>query len=171
MLDVPSITFLSNYLQGYPSTVLVVSHDRAFLNEVATDIVHQHSERLDYYRGANFGVLPVILFYLKVTKYCDRFLLRDKRRAKEGCEAGVREPNGTESASTRSVDHEGWEGLQLKYMQRSLTNSVIMRPSRPRRNRESKNFRKCLYSKPLRASTLSISDFPTWKSSLRLSFK
>ncbi|KAF7522568.1 hypothetical protein G7054_g12084 [Neopestalotiopsis clavispora] len=54
MLDVPSITFLSNYLQGYPSTVLVVSHDRAFLNEVATDIIHQHSERLDYYRGANF---------------------------------------------------------------------------------------------------------------------
>lgn len=54
MLDVPSITFLSDYLQGYPSTVLVVSHDRAFLNEVATDIIHQHSQRLDYYRGANF---------------------------------------------------------------------------------------------------------------------
>lgn len=54
MLDVPSITFLANYLQGYPSTVLVVSHDRAFLNEVATDIIHQHSERLDYYKGANF---------------------------------------------------------------------------------------------------------------------
>src|SRR6186713_2346280 len=54
MLDVPSITFLSNYLQGYPSTILVVSHDRAFLNEVATDIIHQHSQRLDYYRGANF---------------------------------------------------------------------------------------------------------------------
>ncbi|KAF1356732.1 ABC transporter domain-containing protein [Delphinella strobiligena] len=54
MLDVPSITFLSNYLQTYPSTVLVVSHDRAFLNEVATDIIHQHSERLDYYKGANF---------------------------------------------------------------------------------------------------------------------
>ncbi|RAH41491.1 putative AAA family ATPase GCN20 [Aspergillus brunneoviolaceus CBS 621.78] len=54
MLDVPSITFLSNYLQTYPSTILVVSHDRAFLNEVATDIMHQHSERLDYYKGANF---------------------------------------------------------------------------------------------------------------------
>lgn len=54
MLDVPSITFLANYLQGYPSTVLVVSHDRAFLNEIATDIIHQHSCRLDYYRGANF---------------------------------------------------------------------------------------------------------------------
>lgn len=31
-----------------------MSHDRSFLNEVATDIIHQHSERLDYYRGANF---------------------------------------------------------------------------------------------------------------------
>jgi ATP-binding cassette, subfamily F, member 3 len=54
MLDVPSITFLSNYLQTYPNTLLVVSHDRAFLNEVATDIIHQHSQRLDYYRSANF---------------------------------------------------------------------------------------------------------------------
>ncbi|CAK3986855.1 ABC transporter ATP-binding [Lecanosticta acicola] len=54
MLDVPSVTFLSQYLQNYQSTVLVVSHDRAFLNEVATDIIHQHSERLDYYKSANF---------------------------------------------------------------------------------------------------------------------
>ncbi|KAK9457249.1 P-loop containing nucleoside triphosphate hydrolase protein [Dipodascopsis uninucleata] len=54
MLDVPSITFLSHYLQSYPNTVLVVSHDRAFLNEIATDIIHQHSERLDYYKGSNF---------------------------------------------------------------------------------------------------------------------
>lgn len=54
MLDVPSSTYLADYLQTYPATVLVVSHDRAFLNEVATDIIHQHSERLDYYRGANF---------------------------------------------------------------------------------------------------------------------
>lgn len=61
MLDVPSITFLSTYLQSYPSTVLVVSHDRAFLNEVATDIIHQHSERLDYYKGADFG-MPFTLF-------------------------------------------------------------------------------------------------------------
>ena len=54
MLDVPSITFLADYLQTYEGTVFVVSHDRAFLNEVATDIIHQHSERLDYYRGADF---------------------------------------------------------------------------------------------------------------------
>lgn len=54
MLDVPSIAYLSEYLKSYPSTLLVVSHDRAFLNEVATDIIHQHNERLDYYRGQDF---------------------------------------------------------------------------------------------------------------------
>jgi hypothetical protein len=27
------------------------SHDRAFLDAVATDIIHQHSGRLDYYKG------------------------------------------------------------------------------------------------------------------------
>lgn len=54
MLDVPSIAYLSEYLKTYPSTVVVVSHDRAFLNEVATDIIYQHNERLDYYRGQDF---------------------------------------------------------------------------------------------------------------------
>ena len=54
MLDVPSIAYLSEYLKTYPSTVLTVSHDRAFLNEVATDIIYQHNERLDYYRGQDF---------------------------------------------------------------------------------------------------------------------
>jgi len=31
--------------------LVVVSHDRAFLNKTATDIIHFHSERLDYYKG------------------------------------------------------------------------------------------------------------------------
>ena len=54
MLDVPSIAYLAEYLKTYPNTVLTVSHDRAFLNEVATDIIYQHNERLDYYRGQDF---------------------------------------------------------------------------------------------------------------------
>uniref|UniRef100_UPI00358FC8F0 ATP-binding cassette sub-family F member 3 isoform X2 n=1 Tax=Myxine glutinosa TaxID=7769 RepID=UPI00358FC8F0 len=51
MLDVRAILWLENYLQTWPSTLLVVSHDRNFLNSVATDIVHLHSRRLDMYRG------------------------------------------------------------------------------------------------------------------------
>ncbi|KAI8051101.1 P-loop containing nucleoside triphosphate hydrolase protein [Syncephalis plumigaleata] len=51
MLDIPAVAWLEHYLQNWPNTLLVVSHDREFLDEVATDIMHQHSERLDYYKG------------------------------------------------------------------------------------------------------------------------
>ncbi|WFD30566.1 hypothetical protein MSPP1_001587 [Malassezia sp. CBS 17886] len=52
MLDLNAIAWLEDYLVNeWTGTLLVVSHDRAFLNQVATDIVHMHSERLDYYRG------------------------------------------------------------------------------------------------------------------------
>ncbi|GAA6009424.1 hypothetical protein JCM10207_003775 [Rhodosporidiobolus poonsookiae] len=53
-LDLNALAWLEDYLQTWPSTLLVVSHDRAFLNAVATDIIHQHGERLDYYKG-NFA--------------------------------------------------------------------------------------------------------------------
>ncbi|MED6256263.1 ATP-binding cassette sub- F member 3, partial [Ataeniobius toweri] len=51
MLDIRAILWLENYLQTWQSTILVVSHDRNFLNAVATDIIHLHSQRLDGYRG------------------------------------------------------------------------------------------------------------------------
>uniref|UniRef100_A0A672H985 ABC transporter domain-containing protein n=1 Tax=Salarias fasciatus TaxID=181472 RepID=A0A672H985_SALFA len=51
MLDVRAILWLENYLQTWQSTILVVSHDRNFLNAVVTDIIHLHSQRLDSYRG------------------------------------------------------------------------------------------------------------------------
>ncbi|KAI9632629.1 putative translational regulator GCN20-like ABC transporter protein [Dioszegia hungarica] len=54
MLDLNAIAWLEDYLQTWPGTILVVSHDRAFLDHVATDIIHQHSQRLDYYKG-NFS--------------------------------------------------------------------------------------------------------------------
>ncbi|XP_078696551.1 ATP-binding cassette sub-family F member 3-like [Branchiostoma floridae x Branchiostoma belcheri] len=51
MLDIKAILWLENYLQTWSKTILVVSHDRLFLDSVATDIIHFHSRRLDYYRG------------------------------------------------------------------------------------------------------------------------
>ncbi|NWH78154.1 ABCF3 protein, partial [Piaya cayana] len=51
MLDVRAVLWLETYLQTWQSTILVVSHDRNFLNAVATDIIHLHSQRLDMYRG------------------------------------------------------------------------------------------------------------------------
>lgn len=51
MLDFPSVVWLEGYLNNWKGTLLVVSHDRCFLDNVATDILHMLNEQLDTYRG------------------------------------------------------------------------------------------------------------------------
>jgi len=51
MLDVKAILWLENYLQSWPTTLFVVSHDRMFLDAVATDIVFLHSKDIHCYKG------------------------------------------------------------------------------------------------------------------------
>lgn len=51
MLDMRALFWLENHLKEWTSTIVIVSHDRNFLNAVCTDIIHLHSKRLDQYRG------------------------------------------------------------------------------------------------------------------------
>ena len=51
-LDVPAVVWLEDYLNAYGKTLIVVSHDRRFLNSVVTDIIHLHNKTLEYYKGA-----------------------------------------------------------------------------------------------------------------------
>lgn len=51
MLDMQAVIWLERYLQTWPGTIVVVSHDRMFLDQVATDILHLHSRKVDSYRG------------------------------------------------------------------------------------------------------------------------
>lgn len=52
MLDSKSIIWLEKYLvNSWSSILLVVSHDQSFLNEISTDILHFHSQRIDAYKG------------------------------------------------------------------------------------------------------------------------
>lgn len=51
MLDIKAIIWLEKYLQAWPTTLLVVSHDRNFLDTVPTDILYLHTQRIDPYRG------------------------------------------------------------------------------------------------------------------------
>lgn len=49
--NVPIPCFPSSYLQTWKKTLLVVSHDQGFLDDVCTDIIHLDAQRLFYYRG------------------------------------------------------------------------------------------------------------------------
>ncbi len=50
-LDLPSIEWLERYLQGYPGSVVIVSHDRYFLDRMVNRIVEVWQQGLHLYTG------------------------------------------------------------------------------------------------------------------------
>ncbi|XP_052789762.1 ATP-binding cassette sub-family F member 1-like [Mya arenaria] len=59
-LDLNAVIWLDNYLQLWKKTLLVVSHDQSFLDNVCTDIIHLDQQKLFYYRG-NYGTFKKML--------------------------------------------------------------------------------------------------------------
>lgn len=61
-----------SYLQSWKKTLLIVSHDQSFLDDVCTDIIHLDNQKLYYYRGnycewakfmTRFGRNPRVVLY------------------------------------------------------------------------------------------------------------
>ena len=50
-LDLEGALWLESYLQKYPHTVIIISHDRGLLNRAVTGILHLEDRKLTYYSG------------------------------------------------------------------------------------------------------------------------
>ena len=50
-LDLESLQWFQEYLRGYPGAILLISHDRSFLNELTTHIIEIRQRKLIRYRG------------------------------------------------------------------------------------------------------------------------
>jgi len=50
-LDLEAIIWLENYLSNYPGSIIVVSHDREFLNACVNRIAHINNRKIDSYPG------------------------------------------------------------------------------------------------------------------------
>ena len=50
-LDLPSIEWLEKYLQHYQGAVVIVSHDRYFLDRMVTKVVELYQQELHFYTG------------------------------------------------------------------------------------------------------------------------
>jgi len=50
-MDLPSIEWLEKYLQHYPGSVIIVSHDKYFLDRMVTKIVELYQKELHVYNG------------------------------------------------------------------------------------------------------------------------
>ena len=67
-LDLNAVIWLTNYLSSWKKSLLIVSHNQHFLNDVCTDILHISNLKIDHYRGN----------YYKFTR-----ALKQKNREKE----------------------------------------------------------------------------------------
>ncbi|XP_072176841.1 ATP-binding cassette sub-family F member 1-like [Diadema setosum] len=59
-LDLNAVIWLNNYLQSWKKTLLIVSHDQQFLDDVCTDIIHLDMQKLFYYKG-NYNTFKKML--------------------------------------------------------------------------------------------------------------
>lgn len=50
-LDLDATLWLENWLRNYPGTLILISHDRTFIDAVASHVVHLHQRKLHLYKG------------------------------------------------------------------------------------------------------------------------
>nr|WP_322783846.1 ATP-binding cassette domain-containing protein [Marinomonas pontica] len=50
-LDLDAVMWLENWLRQYPGTLLLISHDRDFLDGICSHIVHLYQKQLVLYKG------------------------------------------------------------------------------------------------------------------------
>lgn len=59
-LDVPALTWLSEFLNAWEKTIIIVSHDKCFLNTVTNATIWLHRKRLNYF-GGNYDTYVRVL--------------------------------------------------------------------------------------------------------------
>ena len=84
-LDLNAVIWLDNYLQGWKKTLLIVSHDQSFLDNVCTDIIHLDQEKLYYYKG-NYTMFKKM--YVQKKKEMIKDYEKQEKRLKEMKAAG-----------------------------------------------------------------------------------
>lgn len=50
-LDIETLSWLENYLQGYAGALLIVSHDRYFLDKVVNEVYELSRQKMRHYKG------------------------------------------------------------------------------------------------------------------------
>ncbi|XP_061382855.1 ATP-binding cassette sub-family F member 1 [Danaus plexippus] len=79
-LDLNAVIWLDNYLQGWKKTLLVVSHDQSFLDNVCNEIIHLDQQKLLYYKG-NYSMFKKM--YAQKRKEMIKEYEKQEKRLKE----------------------------------------------------------------------------------------
>jgi ATPase subunit of ABC transporter with duplicated ATPase domains len=119
-LDLESVHWLQDYLQHYPGCLIVISHDRHFLNEVCTNVADIDYETIITYTG---GYDDMVLAKTKIRSSIEAQNVQRERKIAQLNEFIARFSAGTRSSQVTSRKKEV-ERLQTS----DLAKSNIQRP-------------------------------------------
>ena len=74
------VYFVSSYLQAWKKTLLIVSHDQSFLDNVCNEIIHLDQQKLHYYKG-NYSMFKKM--YVQKRKEMIKEYEKQEKRIKE----------------------------------------------------------------------------------------
>uniref|UniRef100_T1I7P8 ABC transporter domain-containing protein n=1 Tax=Rhodnius prolixus TaxID=13249 RepID=T1I7P8_RHOPR len=98
-LDLNAVIWLDNYLQGWKKTLLIVSHDQSFLDNVCNEIIHLDQLKLHYYKG-NYSILVLRTFSLGISTESEKkqkeALTRKQEKNKSKAQKNIEDQGPTE---------------------------------------------------------------------------
>lgn len=105
-LDLNAVIWLNNYLQGWKKTLLIVSHDQSFLDDVCTDIIHLDNQKLYYYRG---NYLAFKKMYVQKQKELQKQYDKQEKKLKE-LKAGGKSTKQAEKQTKEALTRKQQKG-------------------------------------------------------------
>uniref|UniRef100_UPI0037E9B5AB ATP-binding cassette sub-family F member 1 isoform X2 n=1 Tax=Semicossyphus pulcher TaxID=241346 RepID=UPI0037E9B5AB len=105
-LDLNAVIWLNNYLQGWKKTLLIVSHDQSFLDDVCTDIIHLDYQKLYYYRG---NYLTFKKMYVQKQKELQKQYDKQEKKLKE-LKAGGKSTKQAEKQTKEALTRKQQKG-------------------------------------------------------------
>ncbi|XP_018416126.1 PREDICTED: ATP-binding cassette sub-family F member 1 [Nanorana parkeri] len=109
-LDLNAVIWLNNYLQSWKKTLLVVSHDQGFLDDVCTDIMHLDMQKLYYYRG-NYNAFKKM--YVQKQKEMLKQYEKQEKKLKE-LKAGGKSSKQAEKQTKEALTRKQQKGQKKK---------------------------------------------------------
>nr|QNH67963.1 ATP-binding cassette transporter subfamily F member 1 X1 [Brachionus plicatilis] len=113
-LDLNAVIWLDNYLQNWKKTLLIVSHDQSFLDNVCTDIIHLDQEKLFYYKG-NYSKFKKMLVQKRKEQLKE--FEKQEKRLKE-LKASGKSSKQAESKAKESLTRKQEKNVKNKGMQK-----------------------------------------------------
>ena len=104
-LDIEAINWLEDFLLDFPGMVIVVSHDRHFLNTVCTHIVDIDYGKIKMYVG-NYD------FWYESSQLVQQLMLRNKNKRNRGKDRRIADCSSPRFAANKAKSQAGYRPPQ-----------------------------------------------------------